>query len=529
MKSKRTFLIFIIFSLFLLLNSCKKSPPQIHKDYGDTLIIGDFQKPTIINPILTSGSISATLLDIIFDGLITIDEDGEIKPNLAESWKVSEDALEWIFHLRKGAKFHDGVELTAEDVKFTFEKFIEYKEKCAYSRSFRLMDWVATIDPYTIKIYLLKASPSFLSGLNVGIIPKHLLEKEDLETTRFNYNPVGTGPFKLKSLSEKEIIMEVNKEYFRGKPYLDGIIVKILENQKIAWAKLMSGEIDFVYLLDPGKYNITKNVSSVKIYSFLNPYYYIVGFNHENELFKDKRIRQALNYAVNKEVIIDKVLKGQGRTCSGTVYPLSWAYNPGIKTFPYDPEKALELLKNAGWEDTDNDHILDKDGKKFSFSLYLNKGDDMLVQCALLIQQFFLDIGVKITVETIPVLNFIANLNKKDFESGLMYIISGIDPDNNYIGWHSSQIKEGKNVFSYRNQQVDRLLDEGRANLDQKRRKEVYYQFQNEMFEDPPGIFLFWREALTGINRRFRGIKIDPMGLLRNVHKWWVPKEEQRY
>ncbi len=529
MKSKRIFLIITIFALLQLLNSCKKSPSQIDKDYGDKLIIGVFQKPTIINPILTSGSISAILLGIIFDGLIKIDENGEIKPDLAESWEISEDGLEWIFHLRKGVKFHDGVEFTAKDVKFTFDKFIKYRERSAYSSSFKLMDRVTIIDQYAIKIYLLKASPSFLSGLNVGIIPKHLLEKENLETSKFNYNPIGTGSFKLKSLSDKEIILEANKQYFKGRPYLDGIIVKIFENQKVAWVKLMSGEVDFIYLLDPRKYDITKKVSSIKFYTYLHPYYYFIGLNHENEIFKDKRVRQALNYAVDKEEIINKVLKGQGRICSGTIYPNSWAYNPNIKPYPYNPEKALRLLKEAGWEDTDNDHILDKNEKKFSFSLYLNEGDDMLMQCALLIQQFLLDIGVEITVEVIPVFNFIANLNNKNFESGLMYIISGNEPDNNYIVWHSSQIEEGKNVFSYRNQKVDRLLEEGRTTLNQAKRKEIYYQFQREMLEDPPGIFLFWREELSGIHKRFRGIKIDPMEILRNVHEWWVPKEEQKY
>jgi peptide/nickel transport system substrate-binding protein len=529
MQLKRILLLITIFALPLLLDSCKKSPPQTHKYYGDTLIIGGFQKPTIINPILTSGSGSASLIDILFDGLIRIDENGEIKPNLAESWKISENGLEWIFYLRKEVKFHDEVKLTAEDVKFTFDKFRKYKERNVYSRIFKLIDRVEIIGQYAIKIYLLKSSLSFLSGLNVGIIPKHLLEKENLETSKFNYNPIGTGPFKLKSLSEKEIILDANKEYFRGRPYLDGIIVKIYENQKIAWAKLISGELDLIFLFTPGKFDITNKVSSIKFYTHLHRYYHFIGFNHENELFKDKRVRQALNYAVNKEEIINKVLKGRGRICSGTVYPLSWAYNPKIKPYPYDPEKAINLLKEAGWEDTDSDYILDKRGKKFKFSLYLNEGDDMLMQCALLLQQFLLDIGVKMAVEVIPVFDFIANLNNKNFKSGLIYMVSTYDPDNNYIFWHSSQIQEGKNVFSYKNQKVDRLLEEGRITLNQEKRKEIYYQLQKEMFEDPPGIFLFWREALTGINGRFRGIKIDPGGLLRNVHEWWVPKEEQKY
>ncbi|UCD85108.1 MAG: hypothetical protein JSU92_02655 [Deltaproteobacteria bacterium] len=530
MKIKRIALIITIFAFSLSLTPCKKSPPQTHKDYGDTLIVGAFTKPTVINPILTSGSISAMLLDIIFDGLIRLDKNGEIKPNLAETWEISEDGLEWAFHLRKGVKFHDGAELTAEDVKFSLDKFREYQEKNVYASSFRLIDRVTIINQYTITIYLLKASSSFLSGLNVGIIPKHLLEKGDFETSKFNYNPVGTGPFKMKSFSEKEIILEANKEYFRGRPYIDSIVVKILENQKIAWAKLMSEEVDFVYLLDPRKYDITKKVPSIRLYTYLTPYYYFIGFNQEKELLKDKRICQALNYAVDKEEIINKVLKGQGRACSGTICPSSWAYNPDIKPYPYDPEKALRLLKETGWEDTNGDYILDKNGEKFIFSLYLNEGDDMLMQCALLIQQFMLDIGIKITVEVIPLLNLIKHLNQKDFTSVVIYIFSGIDPDINYIFWESSQKQEGKNVFSYRNRKVDRLLEQGCEARNQERRKEIYYEFQKEMFEDPPGIFLFWRDCLWAIDKRFKGIEIDPGGLsMKNITEWWVLEEEQKY
>jgi peptide/nickel transport system substrate-binding protein len=248
-----------------------------------------------------------------------------------------------------------------------------------------------------------------------------------------------------------------------------------------------------------------------------------------DNLFRDPRVRQALNYAVNKEEIIAKVLKGQGQVMAGTIHSSSWAYNPKIRPYPYDPSKALALLREAGWEDHDGDHFLDKEGKQFEFTVLLNTGDELKQKSVLLIQQYLLNIGIKMQVNLVDAAK-IDVLFKKQFQTHFPQMTARGDPDFGYNFWHSSQIERGFNVSSYQNEQVDRFLEEGRAEFDREKRKTKYFKYQEEIFRDPPGIFLFWTNYLVGINGRFKGVKISSSGgPFANIREWYVPKAQQRY
>jgi peptide/nickel transport system substrate-binding protein len=313
-----------------------------------------------------------------------------------------------------------------------------------------------------------------------------------------------------------------------GRPYLDQIRAKVYPSREGAWAKLMAGEVDFFDFLTPDNYQILKQVPTFNFYSVPMPYYYLVAFNLESRLFRDQKVRQALNYAVNKEEVVAKVLRGQGQVAAGTIYPNSWAYNPNVKPYPYDPKRALTLLKEAGWEDHDGDRFLDKNGKVFEFTIHVNAGDDLKQKALLLVQQQLLDIGLKMKIRLFDAVDT-DFLFKKRFDAHFPEIIAMGDPDFSYRYWHSSQMIGGFNVSSYRNEKVDRLLEEGRAEFDQEKRKEIYFKYQEEMLKDPPGIFLFWTNYLVGVQKRFNGVKISPVGPFTNIREWYVPKAEQRY
>ncbi|MEK6590871.1 MAG: ABC transporter substrate-binding protein, partial [Nitrospinota bacterium] len=271
---KRSLFLFLVFLI-----SCQINNPHEKRSYGDTIIIGEFKKFSLINPVLSVSSVTSHLESIIFDGLIKVDEKGEPKPNLADTWKVSEDGLRWTFYLKKGVRFHDGVELTAKDVAFTYEAAKNPKNKGRYLNFFKFVEDIRVKDKYTIEIILKRPYASFLYGLEVGILPKHLLEGKDLNSTEFNQNPVGTGPYRLYSWSENEIILKANEDYFNGRTFLNKIVIKIFPNQKVMWARLMRGEIDFSSLILPSDYEIIRSISSFKTRSILKPYYYMVAFN----------------------------------------------------------------------------------------------------------------------------------------------------------------------------------------------------------------------------------------------------------
>lgn len=524
-KQKKLFFILLIFALSA---SCTLPSKSKEKPSGDILIVPEYQRPAFVNPLLTETTLSARLSEIVFDGLIQLDEHFEAKPHLAETWERSIDGNTWTFHLKKGVKFHDGVELTADDVAFTFGKIKELQKEMPLAFIFQNVDIITVKDKYTVQIVLKKPLASFLQTLFIGILPKHLLEGQDLTDAPFNKNPIGTGPFKFKFWSENEIILETNPSYYLGRPYLNQFRVRVYPNREAAWAKLMAGEVDFFDFLTPDNYEILKQVPTFHFYSVPMPFYYLVAFNLKEEPFRDQRVRQALNCAVNKEEIITKVLRGQGQAAAGTIYPDSWAYNPNVMPYPYDPKRALTLLKEAGWEDHDGDGFLDKDGKVFEFTVHVNAGDELKQKTLILIQQQLLDIGIKMRVKIFDATDT-EFLFKRRFDAHFPEIIARGDPDFSYKYWHSSQIKDGFNVSSYHNEKVDRLLEEGRSEFDQGRRKAIYFSFQEEMLKDPPGIFLFWTNYLVGVQKRFKGVKISPVGPFANIQEWYVPKAEQRY
>lgn len=520
------------FVLVLLLSALSLSCDSLHSSEdiksGDTLVIPEYQKPGYISPLLTSSTLSARLSEIVFDGLVQLDEHFEVKPHLAQSWSRSDDGRSWTFQLKPGVKFHDGVELTAEDVAFTFQKIVESQVPLPFSSIFKEIESITVKDRHGLEIILKKPLASFLHVLDTGIVPKHLLEGKDLITGNFNRHPIGTGPFKLAYWSEKEFLLSANEEYFLGKPSIDRIRVIVFPNREAAWAKLMAGEADFFFFITPEHYQIMNQVPTFSVYSVPRPYYYLVVFNLKNEILNDRRIRQALNYAVNKQEIIQKVLKGQGQVAAGTIYPGSWAFNPDLRPYPYDPKKALSLLKEAGWEDHDGDHVLDKNGRPFEFTVHVNAGDDVKQKALLLIQQNLMDIGIRMKIKVFDAsdLKFLFN---KQFQAHFPEIVARGDPDLSYRHWHSSQIEQGYNVSSYRNREVDRLLEAGRTEFDPEKRKAIYFQYQDELLKDPPGIFLFWTNYLVGVHERFKNVQISPVSPFANIREWYVPKAQQKY
>ncbi|MBI3609404.1 MAG: peptide-binding protein [Nitrospirae bacterium] len=529
MLKERSRPLFIFALFFFAANiSCNHTLPSNEQTTGDALIIPEYQKPAFVNPLLTETTLSARLSEIIFDGLIQVDERFEPKPHLAESWERSKDGRTWTFHLRPGVGFHDGMELTAEDVAFTFGKMQELQNGIPFGFIFQDVDTITVEDKYTVRVKFKNPMASLIQALVVGILPKHLLGGEDIKKTSFNQHPIGTGPYKLKSWSEKEIILEANNDYFLGRPHLDQIQVRVYPNREAAWAKLMAGEVDFFDLLTPDNYEILKQVPTFHLYSVPMPYYYLVAFNLKQKLFSDLRVRQALNYAINKEEIVAKVLRGQGQVAAETIYPGSWAYSPGVKPYSYDPKRALTLFKEAGWADHDGDHFLDKNGKPFEFTVNVNEGDDLKQKALFFIQQQLLDIGIRMKVMLFDATDT-GFLFKKKFDAHFPEIVARGDPDFSYKYWHSSQIKDGFNVSSYRNGKVDRLLEEGRTEFDMEKRKALYFSFQEEILKDPPGIFLFWTNYLVGVHERFKGVQISPVGPFANIREWYVPKAEQKY
>ncbi|MBN1405291.1 MAG: peptide-binding protein, partial [Candidatus Omnitrophica bacterium] len=435
--------------------------------YGGTIIVASIGDARTLIPILATDSASAEICSLVYNGLVKYDKNINLTGGLAESWEILDDGLKIVFHLRKTVKWHDGVPFTAKDVEFTYKKLIDPKVKTAYGGDFEKIKELKIIDDYTIAVIYKEPHSPAISSWGMPIIPHHLLKGEDLNTTKYSRSPIGTGPYKFKKwFSGEKIELVSNPDYFEGAPRISRYIYRIIPDNATMFLELQARGIDMMNL-SPLQYKRQTNTQFFKNnfnkFRYSSFGYTYLGYNLKSKKFKNIKVRQALDFAVDKKEIIDGVLLGMGKVATGPFVPDSWAYNSDIILRPYDKDKARQLLEEAGWRDCDNDGWLDKNGEQFEFTIMVNQGNDLRQQAAQIIQKRLKDIGIKVKIKVVEWSVMITEfINKKNFEAVLMGWGLAREPDCFDI-WHSSRIKEGEfNFISYDNKEVDSLLAKGR-------------------------------------------------------------------
>jgi peptide/nickel transport system substrate-binding protein len=507
--------------------------------YGDTLVEASIGDISGLIPNITSDSASHEIGNLIYSNLVRVDKNLLPEGELAEGWEISKDELTITFHLRKGVKWHDGEEVTAQDVDFTYRYMIDPKTPTAYAEDFRQVRFAEVVDRYTYRVtYTEPYAPALLSW-GIWILPRHLLEApwkagEDLRTTQQNRHPVGSGPFLFKEWKTGEkIVLEANPHYFEGRPYFNRVVYRIIPDQSTIFLELKAKNIDMSGLT-PIQYRRQADYPAFRKafnkYQYLANGYAYLGFNLLDPRFQDKRVRQAIAHAINKQEIIEGVLLGLGRPAVGPYKPGTWWYRDDVKTFPFNPERAKALLAEVGWKDTNGDGILDKDGKPFSFTIRTNQGNLVRQQTAEIIQRRLQAVGIDVKIHVVEWAAFINTfVKKKNFEAIILGWGLGLDP-NQYDIWHSTKTREDElNHISYKNHKVDELLEAGRRTFNQVRRMAIYGEFQDIMAEEQPVIFLYVPDALPVVSSRVQGIEPAPAGISYNFIKWYVPAQLQRY
>jgi peptide/nickel transport system substrate-binding protein len=503
--------------------------------YGDTLIVGSIGEPSVLIPMLAGDSASHDVAGLIFNGLIKYDTDLSIIGDLAERWDISPDGLIITFHLRKGVKWTDGVEFTAHDVMFGYKTIIDEKTPTAYKEDFLQVKKADVIDKYTFRVtYKEPFAPALGSWGSLPVLPKHILEGKDIAKDSFGRKPIGMGPFVFEEwLNGQSIILKSNHDYFEGQPYIDRYVFRFIPDQTGMFLELQAGGIDSM-ALTPIQYTkqtdtdfFKRNFQKFRYPSFGYTY---IGFNFKRDIFKRKKIRQAIAHAIDKQEIVDVVLFGLGSIATGPYVPNTWPYNPNIKTYNYDPVTARELLSDEGWSDTDDDGWLDKDGRRFEFTIITNMGNDSRRKTAEIIQWRLKQVGIKVNIRTLEWATFINEfIDTRRFDACVLGWSIGLDPDQ-YDIWHSSKTKEKEfNFITYANKRVDELLEKGRRTFDLEERKKAYYEIQEILAEEVPYIFLYVPDALPIVHARFKGIKPAPIGISYNIHRWYVPENLQKH
>lgn len=503
--------------------------------YGDMIVEATIGEPSILIPMLAGDSASHAVAGMIFNGLVKYDTDLSVIGDLAESWKISPDGLVITFYLKKGIKWADGVEFTADDVMFGYKTIIDEKTPTAYKEDFLQVKKAEVLDKHTFRVtYEKPFAPALTSWGSLVVLPKHLLEGKDITKTDFGRNPIGLGPYKLlRWTAGQEVAMVANRDYFEGRPYINRYVYKHIPDPATQFLELQAGSIDLMGLT-PIQY--TKQTKTRFFENNFQKFRYPVfsytylGFNLKHPWFSDRRVRQAIAYGIDKNEIVDVVLFGLGSPATGPYVPDTWPYNPDVKKYAYDPEMARRLLKEAGWEDTDGDGFLDKDGHRFDFTILTNMGNSLRKNTATIIQWRLQKIGIKVDIRVLEWSAFINEfIDKRRFQAVLLGWGIGIDPDQ-YDIWHSSKTKSKEfNFVSYNNPEVDALLDKGRRNFDIEERKKAYYRIQEILAEEQPYIFLYVPAATPIVHARVKGIAPSPIGISYNLPKWYVPEKLQRH
>ena len=542
MAMRRFYYSVILLWMILALAACDKSPqaenvrPKGDKPpaFGDILVRGDIGDASNLIPLLASDSASHTVAGMVFNGLVKYDKNMNVVGDLAESWDITHNGLVITFHLRKGVKWHDAKPFTSADVLYTYQVTTDPKTPTAYAGDFLKIKKAEALDDFTFRVtYDKPFAPALISWAS-AILPKHLLAGRDITKSPLMRHPIGTGPYKFKEwVAGQKIVLVSNDDYFEGRPYIDGRITRIIPDTATMFLELRAQNIGMMGLTPLQYTRQTDNnlfKENFKKYRYLSFAYTYLGYNLKNPFFMDKRVRQAISYAINKDEIVSGVLLGLGKPATGPYKHGTWAHNDKVKTYNYDPAKARELLKQAGLVDTNNDGVLEKDGKPFEFEILTNQGNETRQKCAEIIQRQLKEVGISVKIRIVEWSAFVTNfINKRRFDAVILGWTIPLDPDA-YDVWHSSKTAaEELNFISYKNPEADDVLEKGRSTFNQDERKKYYDRFQEILAEDQPYTFLYVPEDLIIISSRFRGIEPAPIGIGHNVIKWYVPKNEQKY
>jgi peptide/nickel transport system substrate-binding protein len=518
-------------------------PLQVVK--GGTVIESTFADAEVLNPVLSVDDSSNQVIYFMFNTLVDLDpDDASVVPDLAEKWEISEDDLSYTFYLREDVTWHDGEPFTADDVKFTFDTTLNpdvNSPNRANLVDILTPEQIIVLDDYTIQFQLSQVDAPFLANkmAQYAIVPEHILgglSAEEFNSAEFNtVAPIGTGPFMFREwVRDDHIALVKNPNYFGGEPNLDFIYYKIVENQTVEFAQLQTGEVDYAAvtaaLWEEAQGQEHLDCKAYPNYGFL---FYIYQLNpEETPLFLDVRTRQALLYAVDRQAMADSIAMGLADVAHSVIPPISWAHNPDNEPrYPYDVERAKELLEEAGWKDEDGDGVREahgvmsvEDGTPFSFEILTNAGNNERESAMVAVQQYWKEVGVEAQPTAIEWNALLAKLTETfEYEMIVVGYGWGVDPDQKEM-WHTDSHPGSFNMNMYSNERVDELLDMALQTTDQERRKEYYYEFQQILAEEVPSPIIYFRRTTRCWNGRLYEHDPNAIDWKWNADRWWVER-----
>lgn len=493
----------------------------------------------MFNPILLTEVYDEYITTSVFDGLIYIDENLQPQPKAAKGWEISEDGLSITFYLHEGIKFHDGVELTAYDVEYTYKTILHPDYTGVRYGDFSMLagaeefhkglsdtvPGIEVIDKYTIKFTTVEPFAPLLSQFTYGILPSHLLKDipvGELEQADFNRHPIGSGPFKfVEFLTDQHVLLKANDDYFRGRPNIDTLVFQRVASDALP-IYIRQGRVDYAEI-SADNYAEVSTIPGIDIYVFEALGYNYICFNMRQERFADPAVRQAITYGFDRETYVEILREGFGIIANAPIPMASWAFTEeGINSYPYDPEMASKLLAEAGWK-PGADGVLEKDGMRLEFEFLVPEGSRVNEQMALLFQQNMEEIGIKVNLVFMEFSAAVDRVDAREFDTFTMSWSLSVDPDP-YGIWHSTSPWNDPGFF---NERSDELIELGRKETDLEKRKEIYAEWQRLINHELPTMFLSYSVTIAAVSERVQGIDTEPGPLgplvnLEKLHQIWL-------
>lgn len=502
------------------------------------------------NPVVASDFTSYIVYKWIFDPLIDTGEDGKLTGVLAESWETSPDNKVTTFHLRKGVAWHDGKPFTADDVLFTYQAAMDPDVDAVNKRPvFEPVAKVEKAGDFTVKVTWKRPFAPGLAAWVLYIMPKHVYGYTGGDGKSFNRNPrndapVGTGPFTFSEWKRGDrVVLTANPAYFAGRPHLKNLVFKIIPSGQTQMAAYKTGQIDMTAISAEQWKQIKNDAAFLRdnwVFEYYTLQFYYIGWNQDgsNPFFADPKVRQAMTLALNRQGIVDKVLDGHGLVSSGPFNAKGWEYNPGVQPMPCDPKRAAALLDEAGWKDSNGDGLRDKNGKNFSFECLIPAEAEQFARFLELFQQDLKRVGVELQIRKLEWGAFNDRTHRHQFQAFLSGWQIADDPDPFQL-LHSSQAKllksgvgQGQNDCSYRNPEVDKLIEEERASFDAEVRKRTFWRIHELVAQDQPHTYLFQVSSMAAVKNRFQNVRVSRAGYglftwYPSLVRWWYAKERK--
>lgn len=481
-----------------------------------------------LSPEDTGETVQWVAIANVFEGLYMVNEKYELEPVLADSYEPSEDGLTYTFKLKSDVTFHNGDAFTSADVLYTYNWIMDEANASTRLANFELVESVEAPDDTTVVITLKEADVTFMVNVATTLIQPEAYHTETGEND-FKVKPVGTGPFMLGELNpQSRVRLDAYEGYYRGKPHLDSFQVDVVPEAAGRMSALESGQADnSIWGLNAEDNTTLKESGNFTVFETQQVATNHFPLNNEHPFLKEKEVRQALLWAIDRQSFADEIFLGQAVVATANLSPaIEKYYNADVVQYGYDPEKAKELLEGAGWVEG-SDGIREKDGVRAAFTLMVFQGDTQRRPEAEVAQQWWSEIGVEVELQEGITSEILGGLREGEYDAGLfnwVYGGSNGDPDSR----DTLMTGGANNFFMWSNEEVDQLLTDGIRELDEEARIEMYKRVQEIVAEEVPFLFLLNLQNITFYNNRVKGLPEEVLqadNLYPKVYQFWIDEE----